>query len=151
MLNLIEKYIMNSFSCKLSCLVIVVVLKLCETVELTFELPDNAKECFYQDIEKNQTATLEFQVIIIQLVLQFWKQQNCQRLEDNSRGVSFDCLAIRLAPKNLAAAKKNWCDLLGWLRGEQLLVLRHLYGLLIWYFLYIFRLWLEASTMLMLH
>lgn len=62
---------MNSFSCKLSCLVIVVVLKLCETVELTFELPDNAKECFYQDIEKNQTATLEFQVIIIQLVLQF--------------------------------------------------------------------------------
>lgn len=32
-------------------------------VELTFELPDNAKECFYQIIEKNVTATLEFQVV----------------------------------------------------------------------------------------
>lgn len=31
-------------------------------VELTFELPDNAKECFYEQIAKNQTATLEFQV-----------------------------------------------------------------------------------------
>ncbi|CAG2059133.1 unnamed protein product [Timema podura] len=32
-------------------------------VELTFELPDNAKECFYQEILKNVTATLEFQVV----------------------------------------------------------------------------------------
>lgn len=32
-------------------------------VELTFELPDNGKECFYQEIEKNVTSTLEFQVI----------------------------------------------------------------------------------------
>lgn len=32
-------------------------------VELTFELPDNAKQCFYQDIEKNATALLEFQVV----------------------------------------------------------------------------------------
>lgn len=31
-------------------------------VELTFELPDNAKECFFQEIKKNQSATLEFQV-----------------------------------------------------------------------------------------
>lgn len=31
-------------------------------VELTFELPDNAKECFYDVIEKNVSATLEFQV-----------------------------------------------------------------------------------------
>lgn len=54
---------MNSFRCKLTCLVVILVLKLCETVELTFELPDNAKECFFQEIEKNQTATLEFQVI----------------------------------------------------------------------------------------
>jgi protein ERP2 len=34
-------------------------------VELTFELPDNAKECFYQDIERNTSATLEFQVCIL--------------------------------------------------------------------------------------
>jgi len=31
-------------------------------VELTFELADNAKECFYQEIEKNVSSTLEFQV-----------------------------------------------------------------------------------------
>ncbi|XP_026472175.1 transmembrane emp24 domain-containing protein 7-like isoform X2 [Ctenocephalides felis] len=34
-----------------------------QSVELTFELPDNAKECFYQDIQKNTSVTLEFQVV----------------------------------------------------------------------------------------
>jgi len=32
-------------------------------VELTFELPDNAKECFHEVIEKGTEATLEFQVV----------------------------------------------------------------------------------------
>ncbi|XP_076761766.1 transmembrane emp24 domain-containing protein 7 [Xylocopa sonorina] len=32
-------------------------------VELSFELPDNAKQCFFQEIEKNATAMLEFQVV----------------------------------------------------------------------------------------
>eukprot|EP00095_Tigriopus_kingsejongensis_P001680 maker-scaffold1518_size37722-snap-gene-0.15 protein:Tk01680 transcript:maker-scaffold1518_size37722-snap-gene-0.15-mRNA-1 annotation:"transmembrane emp24 domain-containing protein 7 precursor" len=32
-------------------------------VELTFELPDNAKECFYEVIEKGVESTLEFQVV----------------------------------------------------------------------------------------
>ena len=32
-------------------------------VELTFELPDSAKECFHQIIEKDTESTLEFQVI----------------------------------------------------------------------------------------
>ncbi|XP_064091815.1 transmembrane emp24 domain-containing protein 7-like [Macrobrachium nipponense] len=32
-------------------------------VELTFELPDNAKECFYEDIEKGTESSLEFQVV----------------------------------------------------------------------------------------
>jgi len=32
-------------------------------VELTFELADNAKECFYEEIKANQSATLEFQVV----------------------------------------------------------------------------------------
>ncbi|KZC07752.1 Transmembrane emp24 domain-containing protein 7, partial [Dufourea novaeangliae] len=32
-------------------------------VELTFELPDNEKQCFFQEIEKNATAMLEFQVV----------------------------------------------------------------------------------------
>lgn len=33
-------------------------------VELTFELPDNAKECFHEDIQKGTKATLEYQVRI---------------------------------------------------------------------------------------
>lgn len=33
------------------------------SVELTFDLPDNARECFYEEIKKNQTATLEYQVV----------------------------------------------------------------------------------------
>ena len=32
------------------------------SVELTFELPDSAKECFYEVIEKGTQATVEFQV-----------------------------------------------------------------------------------------
>ena len=31
-------------------------------VELTFELPDSAKECFHEHIEKDTESTLEFQV-----------------------------------------------------------------------------------------
>ena len=32
-------------------------------VELTFELPDNAKECFYEIIEEGKSSTVEFQVV----------------------------------------------------------------------------------------
>lgn len=35
-----------------------------QAVELTFELPDNAKECFHEVIEKGTESTLEFQVLI---------------------------------------------------------------------------------------
>lgn len=31
-------------------------------VELTFELYDNAKDCFFENIEKDTTATIEYQV-----------------------------------------------------------------------------------------
>ncbi|XP_063389504.1 transmembrane emp24 domain-containing protein 3 [Cydia fagiglandana] len=34
-----------------------------KSVELTFELPDNAVECFYEHIENNTSASLEYQVI----------------------------------------------------------------------------------------
>ncbi|XP_026485503.1 transmembrane emp24 domain-containing protein 7 [Vanessa tameamea] len=34
-----------------------------KSVELTFELPDSAVECFYQEIDQNTSATLEYQVI----------------------------------------------------------------------------------------
>ena len=32
-------------------------------MELTFELPDSAKECFHEIIEKDVEATVEFQVM----------------------------------------------------------------------------------------
>ena len=35
---------------------------LVSSVELTFELPDNAKECFYENIPKGKQTTFEFQV-----------------------------------------------------------------------------------------
>jgi len=38
-------------------------LHLVGCTELTFELPDSAKECFHQDIPKNTSVTLEFQVV----------------------------------------------------------------------------------------
>jgi hypothetical protein len=46
-----------------SVLVLVFLSSLCAAVELTFELPDNAKECFFEVIEKDTEATLEFQVV----------------------------------------------------------------------------------------
>lgn len=38
-------------------------VKFCGGVELTFELPDSARECFHQEIKKNTSATVEFQVV----------------------------------------------------------------------------------------
>ena len=38
------------------------IIDIINSVELTFELPDNSKECFYEEIGKNKTATLEYQV-----------------------------------------------------------------------------------------
>ncbi|KAK9695742.1 emp24/gp25L/p24 family/GOLD [Popillia japonica] len=35
----------------------------CYATELTFELPDSARECFHEEIKKNTTVTLEFQVV----------------------------------------------------------------------------------------
>ncbi len=37
------------------------IYRLSESVELTFELPDSAKECFHEVIEKDVEATVEFQ------------------------------------------------------------------------------------------
>lgn len=39
-----------------------VAVNMAARVELTFELPDNAKECFYEEIEKGTASSLEFQV-----------------------------------------------------------------------------------------
>jgi len=53
---------MNS-GCLLALAVAFVVVGSTDAVELTFELPDNAKECFFEVIEKGTEATLEFQVV----------------------------------------------------------------------------------------
>lgn len=49
-----------------SVLVLTALLILCllpvECVELSFELEDNAKQCFYEDLKKGAKSTLEFQV-----------------------------------------------------------------------------------------
>ena len=42
--------------------IVLAIIDYINSVELTFELPDNSKECFYQDIGKNKTAILEYQV-----------------------------------------------------------------------------------------
>ena len=39
------------------------------SVELTFELPDSAKECFHEIIEKDVESTLEFQVFYLLFIL----------------------------------------------------------------------------------
>lgn len=44
---------------------IVAYFQLAAGVELTFELLDNAKDCFYEDVKLNTTVTLEFQVSFI--------------------------------------------------------------------------------------
>lgn len=35
----------------------------CQAVELTFELPDSAKECFHEIIQEGTQSTVEFQVV----------------------------------------------------------------------------------------
>lgn len=39
---------------------------LSKSVELTFELPDNAVECFFEEIDQSISASLEYQVISVQ-------------------------------------------------------------------------------------
>lgn len=40
----------------------VCILSFVNSVEFTFDLADNAEDCFYEEVKKNQTASLEFQV-----------------------------------------------------------------------------------------
>jgi len=47
----------------ISIFVITTIFRESAAVELTFELPDNAKECFYEVIEEGKTSTVEFQVV----------------------------------------------------------------------------------------
>lgn len=56
---------MTSYSHFCLLLVLTVLLHMggVNSVELTFELPDSAKECFHEIIEKDTESTLEFQVV----------------------------------------------------------------------------------------
>jgi len=45
-----------------TCVIISVCLSLVYAGEYTFELPDNQKECFFENIDKGVESTLEFQV-----------------------------------------------------------------------------------------
>ena len=47
------------------CVVLLSVITFSVAVELTFELPDNEKQCFYEHIESGIKSTLEFQVGIM--------------------------------------------------------------------------------------
>ena len=40
-----------------------------QCTELTFELEDNARQCFYEDIKKDTKGTLEFQVSILFMLI----------------------------------------------------------------------------------
>ncbi|CAO1399168.1 unnamed protein product [Diamesa serratosioi] len=53
---------LKSVSVAITCLLLVLIKNI-NSVELTFELPDSSKECFYEDIVKNSSVTLEYQVI----------------------------------------------------------------------------------------
>ncbi|XP_056648336.1 transmembrane emp24 domain-containing protein 3 [Diorhabda sublineata] len=44
-------------------ILIVEFCQICIATELTFELPDSAKECFHEEIKANTSCTLEYQVV----------------------------------------------------------------------------------------
>jgi hypothetical protein len=54
---------MLSSSLRIPLLLIAVVLKEVYSNELTFELPDNAKECFNEKLKVGSKYVLEFQVM----------------------------------------------------------------------------------------
>lgn len=53
---------MKRYSNSTKILLLLSCISLSVAVELTFELPDNAKECFYEEIEAGTDFTVEFQV-----------------------------------------------------------------------------------------
>lgn len=44
--------------------VVLLTLIAVDCTELTFELEDNARQCFYEEIKKDTKGTLEFQVSV---------------------------------------------------------------------------------------
>ena len=46
----------------MTCFVALLLFLAVECTELTFELEDNARQCFYEEIQKEVKGSLEFQV-----------------------------------------------------------------------------------------
>lgn len=47
-----------------ACSLILVFISVVFGTELTFELPDSEKQCFFEQIEKGVQSTIEFQVMV---------------------------------------------------------------------------------------
>lgn len=45
-------------------LILAVYIAIANATELTFELPDNEKQCFYEDLEQGAKFDIDFQVIV---------------------------------------------------------------------------------------
>ena len=52
--------------------VFIIFLSIANATELTFELEDNARQCFHEDVKKGTKATLEFQVCTF-LLAKSWR------------------------------------------------------------------------------
>lgn len=57
----------NSLLCYFS--VLLLLYHSVSSVELTFDLPDSARDCFHEDIKKNTSVILEYQVSNTESVL----------------------------------------------------------------------------------
>lgn len=44
-----------------SCICLLGILNIVSAVELTFELPDDARQCFHEEIDRGVNCTVEFQ------------------------------------------------------------------------------------------
>ena len=56
-------------------------VQISSAVELTFELPDNEKQCFYEDIKAGEKTSVEFQVSATVLKCMFvWTWQLSEKL-----------------------------------------------------------------------
>jgi len=54
---------MKVYQSALELTLLLILIQYNNAVELTFELPDNAKECFFEEMEVGTDFTVEFQVV----------------------------------------------------------------------------------------
>lgn len=61
--------------------------------ELTFELADNEKQCFYEDLEQGEKFDIDFQVIVLRMQLFSNAKYLAAYLEGFHRSYTSDSLA----------------------------------------------------------